>query len=127
MPKSIAIAFALGLASSSAFAGECASGSPAGSAAPEQRQASAGNGQPAAAASDGVGATGWTGGTGGNLATYKAQGYDVADVPRPTDRIFTLSTFFQDYLRKNRIKDFFTSNGVVRPTKKRDLLFPGFR
>ena len=30
------------------------------------------------------------------------QGYDVADVPRPTDRIFTLSTFFQDYLRKNR-------------------------
>lgn len=68
MPKSIAIAFALGLASSSAFAGECASGSPAGSAAPEQRQASAGNGQPAAAASDGVGATGWTGGTGGNMA-----------------------------------------------------------
>lgn len=30
------------------------------------------------------------------------QGYDVKDVPRPTDRLITLSTYFQDYLRKNR-------------------------
>ncbi|MBV6440752.1 MAG: TonB-dependent receptor [Haliscomenobacteraceae bacterium CHB4] len=30
------------------------------------------------------------------------QGYDVKDVPRPTDRIVTVSTYFQDYLRKNK-------------------------
>ncbi|MDX1909924.1 MAG: TonB-dependent receptor [Saprospiraceae bacterium] len=30
------------------------------------------------------------------------EGRDVDDVPRPTDRFFTFSTFFQDYLRKNR-------------------------
>ena len=30
------------------------------------------------------------------------QGYDVKDVPRPTDRLLTLSTYFQDYLRKNK-------------------------
>ncbi len=30
------------------------------------------------------------------------EGQDVADVPRPTDRLFTFSTFFQDYLRKNK-------------------------
>ena len=31
-----------------------------------------------------------------------AEGHDVADVPRPTDRFFTVSTFFQDYLRNNK-------------------------
>ncbi|MBX2893576.1 MAG: carboxypeptidase-like regulatory domain-containing protein [Saprospiraceae bacterium] len=30
------------------------------------------------------------------------EGRDVKDVPRPTDRFFTLSTYFQDYLRKNK-------------------------
>lgn len=30
------------------------------------------------------------------------EGQDVKDVPRPTDRLFTFSTFFQDYLRKNK-------------------------
>jgi hypothetical protein len=30
------------------------------------------------------------------------EGTDVADVPRPTDRLFTFSTFFQDYLRSNK-------------------------
>jgi hypothetical protein len=30
------------------------------------------------------------------------EGQDVKDVPRPTDRLFTFSTFFQDYLRSNR-------------------------
>ncbi len=30
------------------------------------------------------------------------EGHDVADVPRPTDRFFTISTFFQDYLRTNK-------------------------
>lgn len=30
------------------------------------------------------------------------EGKDVADVPRPTDRFFTFSTFFQDYLRGNQ-------------------------
>jgi hypothetical protein len=30
------------------------------------------------------------------------EGKDVKDVPRPTDRLFTLSMFFQDYLRKNK-------------------------
>jgi hypothetical protein len=30
------------------------------------------------------------------------EGRNVKDVPRPTDRFFTFSTFFQDYLRKNR-------------------------
>jgi hypothetical protein len=30
------------------------------------------------------------------------QGYDVKDVPRPTDRLLTLSTFFQDYLPGNK-------------------------
>ena len=30
------------------------------------------------------------------------EGRPVADVPRPTDRFFTISTFFQDYLRTNR-------------------------
>lgn len=30
------------------------------------------------------------------------EGHDVADVPRPTDRFFTISTFFQDYLRSNK-------------------------
>jgi hypothetical protein len=30
------------------------------------------------------------------------EGTDVKDVPRPTDRFFTLSMFFQDYLRKNK-------------------------
>jgi hypothetical protein len=29
-------------------------------------------------------------------------GHPVADVPRPTDRLMTLSMFFQDYLRKNK-------------------------
>lgn len=29
-------------------------------------------------------------------------GFDVKDVPRPTDRLFTFSTFFQDYLRNNK-------------------------
>ena len=29
-------------------------------------------------------------------------GKDVKDVPRPTDRLFTMSMFFQDYLRKNK-------------------------
>ena len=29
-------------------------------------------------------------------------GHDVKDVPRPTDRLFTMSMFFQDYLRKNK-------------------------
>ncbi|MEO6039604.1 MAG: TonB-dependent receptor, partial [Saprospiraceae bacterium] len=29
------------------------------------------------------------------------EGHNVADVPRPTDRFFTVSTFFQDYLRNN--------------------------
>lgn len=29
-------------------------------------------------------------------------GEDVKDVPRPTDRLFTMSMFFQDYLRKNK-------------------------
>jgi len=32
----------------------------------------------------------------------KLEGEDVQDVPRPTDRFFTVSTFFQDYLRKNK-------------------------
>jgi len=32
----------------------------------------------------------------------KLEGEDVKDVPRPTDRFFTVSTFFQDYLRKNK-------------------------
>jgi hypothetical protein len=30
------------------------------------------------------------------------EGQDVKDVPRPTDRLFTFSTFFQDYLQKNK-------------------------
>ncbi|MEZ4943289.1 MAG: carboxypeptidase-like regulatory domain-containing protein [Saprospiraceae bacterium] len=30
------------------------------------------------------------------------EGRDVKDVPRPTDRFLTLSTFFQDYLRRNK-------------------------
>ncbi len=30
------------------------------------------------------------------------EGHNVADVPRPTDRLFTFSTFFQDYLKKNK-------------------------
>lgn len=30
------------------------------------------------------------------------EGRNVKDVPRPTDRLFTLSTYFQDYLRKNK-------------------------
>ncbi len=30
------------------------------------------------------------------------EGFDVKDVPRPTDRLFTFSTFFQDYLRNNK-------------------------
>ncbi|MBP6827640.1 MAG: TonB-dependent receptor [Saprospiraceae bacterium] len=30
------------------------------------------------------------------------QGRDVKDVPRPTDRLVTMSMFFQDYLRKNQ-------------------------
>jgi len=30
------------------------------------------------------------------------EGVDVKDVPRPTDRLFTFSTFFQDYLRSNK-------------------------
>lgn len=30
------------------------------------------------------------------------EGHDVKDVPRPTDRVFTMSTYFQDYLRKNK-------------------------
>lgn len=30
------------------------------------------------------------------------EGQNVKDVPRPTDRLFTFSTFFQDYLRSNR-------------------------
>ncbi|MEZ4927645.1 MAG: carboxypeptidase-like regulatory domain-containing protein [Saprospiraceae bacterium] len=30
------------------------------------------------------------------------EGHDVKDVARPTDRLFTFSTFFQDYLRKNK-------------------------
>jgi len=30
------------------------------------------------------------------------EGRTVKDVPRPTDRFFTFSTFFQDYLRKNQ-------------------------
>ncbi|MBL7828669.1 MAG: carboxypeptidase-like regulatory domain-containing protein [Saprospiraceae bacterium] len=30
------------------------------------------------------------------------EGFNVKDVPRPTDRLFTFSTFFQDYLRKNK-------------------------
>ena len=30
------------------------------------------------------------------------EGRPVKDVPRPTDRIVTLSTFFQDYLKKNK-------------------------
>ncbi len=30
------------------------------------------------------------------------EGHIVKDVPRPTDRLFTFSTFFQDYLRKNK-------------------------
>ena len=30
------------------------------------------------------------------------EGRIVKDVPRPTDRLFTFSTFFQDYLRKNK-------------------------
>jgi hypothetical protein len=30
------------------------------------------------------------------------EGHVVKDVPRPTDRLFTFSTFFQDYLRKNK-------------------------
>ncbi len=30
------------------------------------------------------------------------EGQDVKDVPRPTDRLFTLSTFFQDHLPKNK-------------------------
>lgn len=30
------------------------------------------------------------------------EGQNVADVPRPTDRFFNLSMFFQDYLRNNR-------------------------
>ncbi len=29
-------------------------------------------------------------------------GQDVKDVPRPTDRLFTFSTFFQDYLKSNK-------------------------
>ncbi|MEZ4966840.1 MAG: carboxypeptidase-like regulatory domain-containing protein [Saprospiraceae bacterium] len=29
------------------------------------------------------------------------EGHDVKDVPRPTDRVVTMSMFFQDYLRKN--------------------------
>ncbi|MCB0573264.1 MAG: TonB-dependent receptor, partial [Saprospiraceae bacterium] len=29
------------------------------------------------------------------------EGHDVKDVPRPTDRLVTMSMFFQDYLRKN--------------------------
>ncbi len=29
-------------------------------------------------------------------------GHDVKDVPRPTDRLITMSMFFQDYLRKNQ-------------------------
>jgi hypothetical protein len=31
-----------------------------------------------------------------------ASGHAVADVPRPTDRLMTMSMFFQDYLRKNK-------------------------
>jgi CarboxypepD_reg-like domain len=31
-----------------------------------------------------------------------AEGRNLSDVPRPTDRFFTLSTFFQDYLRRNK-------------------------
>ncbi len=30
------------------------------------------------------------------------EGRDLADVPRPTDRLFTFSTFFQDYLPRNK-------------------------
>lgn len=30
------------------------------------------------------------------------EGHIVKDVPRPTDRLFTFSTFFQDYLRSNK-------------------------
>jgi hypothetical protein len=30
------------------------------------------------------------------------QGRDVKDVPRPTDRLFNMSMFFQDYLRNNK-------------------------
>lgn len=30
------------------------------------------------------------------------EGQDVKDVPRPTDRLFNMSMFFQDYLRKNK-------------------------
>lgn len=30
------------------------------------------------------------------------EGHDVSDVPRPTDRLFTFSTYFQDYLRRNK-------------------------
>lgn len=32
----------------------------------------------------------------------KREGTDVKDVPRPTDRFFNLSMFFQDYLRNNK-------------------------
>lgn len=30
------------------------------------------------------------------------EGRDVKDVPRPTDRVFNMSMFFQDYLRRNK-------------------------
>jgi hypothetical protein len=30
------------------------------------------------------------------------EGHEVKDVPRPTDRLFNMSMFFQDYLRKNK-------------------------